>query len=408
LKKIFLILALFFALSFAGEGPVSYYGKLNASGNKMVGSKTGSTPVQIKGVSFGWSNPTWESGRFYTAHAVDRMVQDWKAEVVRAAYGATNAEFPYGPATQNRNAIEKIVDAAIANDIYVIIDWHSHAAHNEVQNSTDFFDYMAQKYGSYDNVIFEIYNEPTTTDGGTWPVVKEYAEKIIPVIRKHSSNLILVGTPQWSQRIDNVVGNAINDNNVGYVFHFYAYSHNFSPTFGTYVKKAVEAGLFVFCTEYSTVHSDGGLSSSNPSHYNTHNAEKADEWLAFMDENKISSAAWNINDKEEGAAFFGIPGESRKFNMDGSWADESKMTESGKYIFGKLKKYAESAPWRSGSVPIQKNANLPNFEQANAVIYSLSGKKIGSFADVSLQNGVYILISKQNGVVQRKILKIVK
>jgi len=365
LKKIFLIFALFLACcsnnndtgdntnttgggSSSYNGPVPYYGKLQVSGNKLFGSKTGSTPVQIRGVSFGWSNPTWESGRFYTANSVERMVKDWKAEVIRAAYGATTAEFPYGPATQNRASIETVVDAAIANDIYVIIDWHSHNAHNEVQNSKDFFEYMAQKYGEKDNVIFEIYNEPTTTDGGTWPVVKNYAEQIIPVIRQYSSNLILVGTPQWSQRVDNVVDNAIDDNNVGYVFHFYAYSHNFSPTFGNYVKKAIDAGLFVFCTEYSTVHADGGLTNTDPSkdHYYTHDAAKADEWLAFMDENKISSVAWNINDKQEGAAFFGIPGASRKFDMAGSWADQSLMTESGKYIFGKLNMYSASAPWR--------------------------------------------------------------
>jgi len=104
--------------------------------------------------------------------------------------------------------------------------------------------------------------------------------------------------------------------------------------------------LFVFCTEYSTVHSDGGLSNSNPSHYDTHDPERADEWLAFMDENKISYVAWSINDKQEGAAFFGIPGAAFKFDMDGSWTDESKMTASGKYIFNKLKNYSESSAWR--------------------------------------------------------------
>jgi len=129
LKNIFLLVALFFAFSVAG--PVSYYGKLQVSGNKIVGSKTSSTPVQLRGVSFGWTNTDWESARFYTTDAVDAMVRDWKSEVVRAAYGATGSSFNTSAAVQNRSRIETLVNAAIANDVYVIIDWHSHAAQDD-------------------------------------------------------------------------------------------------------------------------------------------------------------------------------------------------------------------------------------------------------------------------------------
>jgi len=411
----FLIVALFFALSFAGEGPVSYYGELKASGNILVGSKTGETPVQVRGVSFGWSNTTWESGRFYTAVAVEHMVKDWNAEIIRSAYGETGQAFTSTTAASNRKSIETVVDAALANDVYAVIDWHSHAAQNEVQNSKDYFEYMAQKYGSYDNVIFEIYNEPTSP--ATWATIKTYAEQIIPVIRQYSDNLILVGTPNYSQKIQDVVGNAINDPNLGYVVHFYAYSHPVA-TFSENMNKALDANLPIFVTEYGTTHADGGLSTSNPSHYDTHSAANTDAWHAFMDEKKISSCAWSINDKQEGAAFFGIPGAAKKFDMNGSWTDESKMTESGKYVFNKLNMYAETAPWRIAGppdppdppdpTPILNPANLPSFGQANAIVYSLSGKKIGKLTEVNLQNGVYILISKQNGIMQKKIVRVVK
>jgi len=401
----FLIIALFFALSFAGKGPVSFYGELKTSGNKIVGSKTNGAPVQVRGVSFGWSYADWESGRFYTEVAVDRMVQDWDAEVIRAAYGATPYDFYSETAAQNRASIETVVEQAFANDVYVIIDWHSHNAHNEVENAKIFFEYMAEKYGNYENVIFEIYNEPVSANNGTWENIKAYAEIIIPVIRKYSANLVLVGTPQWCQRVDKVIGNAINDENVAYVFHFYAYSHPLS-SFKKYLNSVLDAGFSVFVSEYGTVQSDGGDPAKN--HYDTHDVVKAEEWHAYMDEKKISSAAWSINDKEEGSAFFGIPGAAKKFDMNGSWTDESKMTESGKYIFKRLKKYAETAPWRPGYTPIKNSAISQNFEQANAVVYSLSGKKIGNFSEVSLQNGVYMLISRQNGAVQKKVLKIVK
>jgi len=416
LKSIFLVVALFFALSFAVAGPVSYYGKLQASGNKIVGSKKGDTPVQLRGVSFGWSNTSWESGRFYqaasAATAVEHMVKDWKAEVVRAAYGSTAAAFSSTDAATNRASVERVVDGAIENDVYVIIDWHSHKAHNEIQQSKDFFDYMAQKYGSYDNVIFEIYNEPVCRDGTTscaaadrisWAEIKSYAEEIIPVIRARSSNLILVGTPQWSQRVQDVVGNVL-DGNVGYVLHFYAYSHSLS-SFQNNINTVLNANLPLFVTEYGTVHADGGQNSN----YDTHSAQKSDEWHTFMDQKKISSAAWQINDKYEGSCFFGIQGAAKQFDMV-SWADKNKMTPSGQYIFDKLNAYYQNAPWKDDQSPVKPFAvNLQETGDVSIEIFSLQGKKLGtshSISDLNLKSGTYILLVRQGS--QTKVLKIVK
>jgi hypothetical protein len=325
------------------RGPVSYYGKLKVRHGTpyLDGSKRGSE-VQIRGVSFGWTTANWESARFYNArvNTVEPIVRDWKAEVVRAAYGETDAAFTSSAAVVSRARIEYVADAAIAGDVYIIIDFHSHNAHNEVKNSKEFFEYMAQKYGSYDNVIFEIYNEPINTP---WTDIKTYAEQIIPIIRAHSSNLILVGTPFYSQQVEKVVGNAINDDNVGYVLHFYADSHPLNTWLGN-INTALNSGLPLFVTEYSTTHSDGGQSDKN--HYNTHNAARADEWHTFMDSKKISSVAWEVNDKYAGSAFFGIQGAARNFDLNGNWADQSKMTESGKYVFNKLNGYSQNAPWR--------------------------------------------------------------
>jgi len=323
-----------------GKGPVSYYGKLKARKGAafLDGEKTGSA-VQLRGVSFGWTNTDWESARFYTADAVKAMVKDWKAEVVRAAFGSTTSPFTASAAVFGRARVETLADAAIANGVYVIIDWHSHSAQNEVENSKAFFEYMADKYGSYDNVIFEIFNEPTGT-AANWAAIKTYAEQIIPVIRAKSSNLILVGTPNYSQQVQNVVGNAINDDNVGYVLHFYSASHSLA-NWQNNINSALNSGLPIFVTEYGTTNADGG----DKNNYNTHNAARTDEWHSFMDSKKISSAAWNVNDKYEGSAFFGIDGASKKFDM-ASWTDKSKMTASGQYIFDKLNEYYKNVPWK--------------------------------------------------------------
>ncbi|MCL2101176.1 MAG: glycoside hydrolase family 5 protein, partial [Fibromonadales bacterium] len=75
-------------LCLEANGPVACYGRLKASGNKLIGSKVDSA-VQLRGVSLGWSNPSWESGRFFTAAAVNAMVDGWKAEIIRVPMGCT-------------------------------------------------------------------------------------------------------------------------------------------------------------------------------------------------------------------------------------------------------------------------------------------------------------------------------
>ena len=304
----------------------------------IKGSKTGSA-VQVKGVSFFWSQ--W-SGEFYNENAVNRIAQDWKAEIVRAAYGATGADFGSTTAAENRTRIETIVDAAVKNDIYVIIDWHSHTAHNaeETERAKQFFSYFAQKYGHLDNVIFEIYNEPVGVD---WAGIKGYAQAVIPMIRAHSGNLILVGTPKYSIEVDAAVASPIEDSNLGYVFHFYAAEHSLS-TNRIRITNTQGTNLPVFVTEFGTTVADGG--DPNKGNYNSHSKEKTDEWLTFLNSRKISYCAWSVFDKYEGSAFFGID-PNKKFDQTspGNWTNTAMMSASGSYIFNMLLGNYGSANW---------------------------------------------------------------
>ncbi|RYZ90274.1 MAG: glycoside hydrolase family 5 protein, partial [Moraxellaceae bacterium] len=196
-----LALATYMAGSAAAVAPIT------TSGNKvLIGGQQGS----ISGNSFFWSNTGWGGEKFYNAQTVAWLKNDWKSMVVRAAMGVDESG-GYLTDAYNKTRVTTVVDAAIANNMYVIIDWHSHHAEQYQAQSIAFFKEMATKYGNTNNVIYEIYNEPLQI---SWSgVIKPYATAVIAEIRKiDPDNLIVVGTPSWSQDVDV----AANDPITGY------------------------------------------------------------------------------------------------------------------------------------------------------------------------------------------------
>lgn len=295
--------------------PVDYYGEMKVVDGKIVGSKT-NEQVRVTGMSFFWSN--W-SQKYYTKKYVDLMVDDFGCEVLRCSYGINDEEgVPYD--TSCERLIENVIEQAIERGIYVIVDWHSHQAHTSPDEAVRYFGELAQKYGEYDNVIFEIYNEPTKI---TWKAVKEYAETVIPEIRKYSDNLIIVGSPDWSQKVTQAADNPIDDENVAYTLHFYAGTHQ--KWLRDTADGAMKNGIALFVTEWGSVNADGNGAISKQS---------TEEWFEWMDENGISSCNWAINDKEEGSSIF----------VKDS-ADE--LTETGIYIRDLIKQRTQNSPWRN-------------------------------------------------------------
>ena len=190
-------------------GPVSYYGALHTSGNKIVGAKN-NQQAMLRGVSLFWSDATGDS--YYNPTVISWVVDNFKIDVFRYAMGIEYYDSDGG--TKNKvdagssykenpsgqlSMIDRMVQAAIENDVYIIIDWHSHRAHQETSLAKEFFKTVSEKYKDVPNVIYEIYNEPVNGSGGDWGAVKSYASTICPAIRANTQNLIIVGTPNWSQ-----------------------------------------------------------------------------------------------------------------------------------------------------------------------------------------------------------------
>ena len=281
---------------------------ITTSGNKVLfGGQQGS----ISGNSLFWSNTGWGGEKYYTGQTVSWLKSDWKSNLVRASMGVDD-EGGYLTDSSNKTRVTTVVDAAIANDMYAIIDWHSHHAEQYQSQSIAFFKEMATKYGNSNNVIYEIYNEPLQI---SWSgVIKPYAQAVIAAIRAiDPDNLIIVGTPSWSQDVDVAANDPITGYaNIAYTLHFYAGTH------GQYLRDkastALSRGIPLFVTEWGSVGAsgDGAVATS-----------ETNAWVSFMKANNISNANWALNDKAEGASSL-VPGAS----ANGGWSS-SQLTASG-------------------------------------------------------------------------------
>jgi aryl-phospho-beta-D-glucosidase BglC (GH1 family) len=293
--------------------PVSTHGALSVSGTNIVDEND--RIVSFAGNSMFWSNTGFGAEKYYTSQVVDWLQEDWNATIVRAAMGVDEFGGYLSDPQGNKDRVETIVDAAIANGMYVIIDWHSHHAEDFTSDAVDFFREMAQTYGHHPNVIYEIYNEPLQVSwSGT---IKPYAETVIAAIRAiDPDNLIIVGSSNWSQDVDIASQDPITSStNIAYTLHFYAGTH------GQWLREKAETamnnGLALMVTEWGTVNADGDGNVD---------FDSTNDWLAFLDMHGISHLNWSVHDKVEGASVLQPNASTR-----GGWSD-SDLTTTGIFV----------------------------------------------------------------------------
>ncbi|MDE6108914.1 MAG: glycoside hydrolase family 5 protein [Muribaculaceae bacterium] len=286
MKKIFKVAAaalavLSMAAGASAQNAVERHGRLHVNGTQLVDEK--GEPVQLRGVSMGWHN-MWP--RFYNGGTVDRLVNDWGADIVRCSVGVAHLDSGFDCDSVAAYAVvDSIVGGAVRNGAYVLVDFHSHP--NKLDDAKRFFTHVAGKYGKLPNVMYEIWNEPTEVP---WSECKAYAEELIPVIRNLAPEaVIVVPTPRWDQEVDKAADDRITDyDNLLYSLHYYAATHK-----GWLRDKADYArskGLPLIMSECaSMLHTGDGVIDSY----------EWDEWMQYADRNNISWIAWSLSDKDE-------------------------------------------------------------------------------------------------------------
>lgn len=275
----------------SGLATPSTSGALHVDGTRLA-DENGQV-VQLKGIST--HGLAWYPD-YVNEDCFRQLREDWHVNVIRLAmYTEEYGGYCSGGDQEALKALVKNgVDYATALDMYVIIDWHILSDGNpnrHLPEAKDFFTEMAGLYGTYSNVLYEICNEP---NGDTsWSDIKAYAEEIIPAIRSlDPEGIILVGTPNWSQYVDQAAEDPITGyDNIMYTLHFYAATHK--ESLRDTMTSAIDTGLPIFVSEYGICDASGN---------GTMDQNQADQWVRTMDEHQVSYVAWNLSNKDETSA----------------------------------------------------------------------------------------------------------
>ena len=300
---------------------VEQYGRLQVAGTFLCGEH--GEKVLLKGVSTHGISLYPQ----YINRAAFATFQSWGANVIRLAM-YTKEEKGYledGDQAAIRQLIADGVQYATELGLYVLIDWHNLSDNDPNANIDEakiFWQEMSARYKNHKNVIYEICNEPNGTEV-TWAKVRNYAQQIIPIIRANDTQaVILVGTPTWSQDVEEAAKDPITgDDNLMYVLHFYAATHG--QALRDKANEALGKGLPIFISEFGICDASGN---------GVIDYEEADRWMDFAKEHSIGYICWNISNKDESSAYFTPDSLSLS-----DW-QEAELRETGKWIRDQLGK----------------------------------------------------------------------
>ncbi|MBQ1032402.1 cellulase family glycosylhydrolase [Micromonospora sp. C97] len=262
--------------------PVERHGQLRVCGTTMC-DKSGAR-VQLRGISSMWLN--WETAPYAENLSALRWMRDnWNLQVIRAAMGVEPAGAYLSDPAKARAQVETIINNAVTAGVYVIVDWHAHEAQNNQSQAVAFFGDLARRYGNLPNVIWEPYNEPLQVSWTT--VIKPYHQAVVSAIRAADpDNIIVLGTPTWSQDVDVAAASPVAGTNLMYTLHFYSCTHGSSLR--AKGDAAIHAGLALFVTEWGASNADGGLDGRAC-------LPEAQSWIDWMKANGISWTAWKLD-----------------------------------------------------------------------------------------------------------------
>lgn len=268
-------------------GGIEENGSLIVEGVQLLDEK--GNPVMLRGISS--HGIAWYPE--YANYRSLKTLKDYGANVFRIAMYVEQSDGYLEEPELNRKLLYSAIENSLAADLYTIVDWHVLRDENpnrHAEEAISVFEEIAKRYGDEPGIIYEICNEPNGDT--TYDDIINYAEQVIPVIRKYAPNaLILVGTPRFCTSLSEAVENPIQYPNIMYTYHFYAGVSDCKYAIEE-ISNGLENGLPVFISEW-------GLDDYRETKEGQGWKDTV-QFLDFLEEKNISWINWSLCNKDEG------------------------------------------------------------------------------------------------------------
>jgi hypothetical protein len=222
---------------------------LHVQGNQLL---SGSSPVTLRGVAVG--DPILaRQGRPLSDYT--RIARDWHANVVRISLHP--ALWKHSPHQQILATLDREINAALDNGMYVILDWHTIGWPDGYYESinkdwTDdppdlydsnfdlaksFWDAVSARFGQDNRIIFELWNEPVLSKKEEdednvrpqWQQLKPYFAQLLRIVRTHSQNVVLATGNEWAYDLRGIRSDPLPGTDIAYSWHIYAGTDDDDP-----------------------------------------------------------------------------------------------------------------------------------------------------------------------------------
>lgn len=267
--------------------PVAAHGQLAVKGSDIVNQY--GEAVALKGMS---THGLQWFGNIITKERMTDLRDNWKTTIIRSAMYTKEGGYIDNPSVKNK--MIEIINWSIELGMYVIVDWHILRDNNPQTyqaQSIDFFSDISSRYAGYPNVIYEICNEPNGNISWSGNI-KPYAMEVAKAIRQNDpNNIILVGSGNWSQNIQDPAADPLPYSNTAYTLHFYAGTHG--QWLRDRIDQARSKGIAIYVSEWGVTDSSGGGAIY---------LDASKTWLDFLAKRNIGWTNWTYSNAGESSA----------------------------------------------------------------------------------------------------------
>lgn len=383
-KTVILLINLLLAVYGYAQTPVSLNGQLKVVGTKLC-NKNG-YPIQLRGMST--HGIQWYAGCITDA-SLDTLKSDWGADIVRIAMYVQEDGYETNPSYYT-SLVKSFVDKVTARGLYALIDFHI-LTPGDPNYNTDraktFFTDIANTYKNYNNVLYEICNEP---NGVTWATIKNYADQIIPLIRAIDDDAVIcVGTRGWSSlglsegsTSQEILNNPLTYANVMYSFHYYAKSHQ-----DYYINHLDWASdrLPIFVTEFGTQEASGD---------GANDLAMGQRYMDLCKNKKISWTNWNFSDNPLSGAVW------NSGTCAGNTWTPSQLKEAGVFIRNNMRTADDFGATNSGTnIALGKTVTVSSTESSTTSLIganAVDGNSTTRWASVAGTDPQWITVDLGN------------